>query len=83
MQKTICFFLCSKFHEMKQDFYKLRQEDEETPFVWQIQVSYRIVPMKMCTYTIVKENIRQQGALFVALWMEVVDLYPWIDSMGL
>jgi hypothetical protein len=68
---------------MKQDFYKLRQEDEETPFVWQIQVSYRIVPMKMCTYTIVKENIRQQGALFVALWMEVVDLYPWIDSMGL
>jgi hypothetical protein len=39
--------------------------------------------MKMYTYMIMKENIRQQGALFVALWMVVVDLYPWIDSMGL
>jgi hypothetical protein len=27
---------------MKQDFYKLRQEDEETPFVWQIQFTYHI-----------------------------------------
>jgi hypothetical protein len=27
--------------------------------------------MKMCIYMIImKENIRQQGALFVALWMD-------------